>query len=484
MKKNIIFLIFTLLYGDCIFSQSTSFGTSTNGSNGHHNVMTFFVNGNSGTSSVRIATNIPYGSNNNTTLEIKGNNQAGSANVQLLISWHYEEGQMRGLTASSGGYSTPNLYLLKDDQNKISLFLENEYFYSTRFEITAYANGLSENSTWYTNWQVENNTYSNFLQYLDYGYNPYTDDEGYLDFYNINYNNKFQNVNATSLYSNWLGSYQLSSSYVYAGSISSWGNTNLNNLTINGAISANYNGWRPYGMYFSKHNNHFSQNAYYNGRWRAYQAGGEYSSAVMLQTASADGQAFKILVDNSISAANEELQFSTLFNVTNTGNVGIGLDNVNPVHKLQVQGNTALNGRVMIGTIDASKAQDFALAVNGSAIFNKAVVKLYTNWPDYVFDPLYKLRPLSNLEEYITKHKHLPDVPSAAEVGKDGVDIGATQAALLQKIEELTLYIIEQNKKLTEQNLQISQQNKKTVELSEKLKLLESKLEKLISDKK
>lgn len=458
------------MYGDCIFSQSTSFGTSTNGNNGHHNVMTFFVNGSSGTSSIRIATNIPYGSNNNTTIQIKGNNSTAAININLQISWHYEEGQMRGLTASSGGYSTPNLFLLKDDQNKISIFLENEYFYGTRFEVTAYANGLSENSTWYTNWQIESNSYTNFLQYLDYGYDPYSDEEGYLGLHNIYYNNKFQNVYATSLYSNYLSSNSLSSSYVYAGNLSSWGNTSLNNLYLNGAISANYNGWKPYGMYFARHNNHFSQNAYYQSGWKSYAAGGEYSSAVMIQTAAADGQAFKILADNTISAPNENLNFSTLFNITNTGNVGIGLDNVNPVHKLQVQGNTALNGRVMIGTIDASKAQDFALAVNGSAIFNKAVVKLYTNWPDYVFDPLYKLRPLSNLEEYIKKHKHLPEVPSAAEVGKDGVDIGATQAALLQKIEELTLYIIEQNKKSTE--------------LSAKLKALEAKLEKLISDKK
>jgi hypothetical protein len=67
-----------------------------------------------------------------------------------------------------------------------------------------------------------------------------------------------------------------------------------------------------------------------------------------------------------------------------------------------------------------------------------------------VFSNDYRLRPLSEVESYITRHKHLPGVPSAAEVKKEGLDLGENQATLLKKIEELTLYIIEQQKEIRE----------------------------------
>jgi len=70
------------------------------------------------------------------------------------------------------------------------------------------------------------------------------------------------------------------------------------------------------------------------------------------------------------------------------------------------------------------------------------------NWPDYVFKPHYNLRSLSEVEQYIKTHQHLPDVPSEKEVKANGIDVGETQAILLRKIEELTLYMIKQEKEL------------------------------------
>ncbi len=102
------------------------------------------------------------------------------------------------------------------------------------------------------------------------------------------------------------------------------------------------------------------------------------------------------------------------------------------------------NGNLGIGTTDT---KGYKLGVNGTAIFTKAVVKNYNNWPDFVFLQNYELPSLSSLETYINENKHLPDVASAEEVEKDGIDLGSTQAALLRKIEELTLYVIEQDKK-------------------------------------
>ncbi len=79
------------------------------------------------------------------------------------------------------------------------------------------------------------------------------------------------------------------------------------------------------------------------------------------------------------------------------------------------------------------------------------------NWPDYVFEPNFELKTLPELETYIKANKHLPEVPSAKEVEKEGLDLGKMDATLLKKVEELTLYLIDQNKKL-EQEVESSKQ--------------------------
>ncbi|MBS1918296.1 MAG: hypothetical protein JST87_18665 [Bacteroidetes bacterium] len=127
------------------------------------------------------------------------------------------------------------------------------------------------------------------------------------------------------------------------------------------------------------------------------------------------------------------------------------------------------NGNVGIAT---ANTQGYQLAVNGSAVFTKAVVKLYNTWPDYVFDPKYSLPSITELEEYIQKNKHLPEVPSSADIEKNGVDLGANQAQLFKKIEELTLYIITQNKEI--ENLK--NQNKEFEGMKESFELLQKQI--------
>lgn len=106
------------------------------------------------------------------------------------------------------------------------------------------------------------------------------------------------------------------------------------------------------------------------------------------------------------------------------------------------------------------------LAVNGSGLFTKVVVKQQSAWPDFVFEPDYQLRPLPELAAYIREHKHLPEMPTAEDVARDGQDLGEVNRRLLQKVEEMTLYIIEQDKA------------RKSVE--DRLSELEVKLEKLM----
>ena len=104
--------------------------------------------------------------------------------------------------------------------------------------------------------------------------------------------------------------------------------------------------------------------------------------------------------------------------ILNTGNVGIGTNA--PTEALDVAGN---------------------LRVRGSIVYGAPAVPV----PDYVFEPDYPLAPLAELRQYLTTEKHLPDVPAASEIGEKGVNLGEFQLQLLRKIEELTLYALQQD---------------------------------------
>ena len=102
-------------------------------------------------------------------------------------------------------------------------------------------------------------------------------------------------------------------------------------------------------------------------------------------------------------------------------------------------------GSVGIGT---SNTNGYKLAVTGSIIAEEIVVKLQQDWPDYVFKDNYKRLSLSELANYISINKHLPDIPNTADISNNGIKIGEMQAKLLEKIEGLTLYILDQDKKI------------------------------------
>ena len=101
------------------------------------------------------------------------------------------------------------------------------------------------------------------------------------------------------------------------------------------------------------------------------------------------------------------------------------------------------SGKVSIGTTIANSAS--ALTVNGKILATEVeVVSSIT--ADYVFEPEYEIIPLTELEIYLKKNKHLPGIPSVAEFSTQGQNLGKMDDMLLRKIEELTLYIIEQDK--------------------------------------
>jgi hypothetical protein len=133
-------------------------------------------------------------------------------------------------------------------------------------------------------------------------------------------------------------------------------------------------------------------------------------------------------ITNSITAKTLSTQSATIFDTLTADEVIFNTANI-------------------VGTLTADD-----LKVTGLLCAKEVRVKLSGApcWPDYVFSNNYNLMPLNELEQFVTENHHLPNVPSTAEVEANGVNVGEMNAILLQKVEELTLYIIDLQKQINE----------------------------------
>lgn len=160
------------------------------------------------------------------------------------------------------------------------------------------------------------------------------------------------------------------------------------------------------------------------------------------------------------------------FTVGSNGNVGIGTGD--PSEALDVVGNIEINGTSQFSG---------KMTVDNDIITKKLRVTANPNAvPDYVFQPGYELKSLAEIEAYIKANSHLPGIASATEIGANGQDVGAMQLNLLEKIEELTLYAIDSDKKqktLDSENKALKAKNKALettlAELLKRVEKLENK---------
>lgn len=158
------------------------------------------------------------------------------------------------------------------------------------------------------------------------------------------------------------------------------------------------------------------------------QTDGDYATAMTIRNPSGSAS-FETYIGgpingNTISLGTQGIMPIAIFTnganrvfIDAAGNVGIGTDN--PTYKLSVRGNIRSN---------------------------EVVVE--TGWADYVFANDYKLKTLDEVENFIRRHKHLPNIPSAEEIEKNGLHVGDVQKRMMEKIEELTLYMIDLKKEI------------------------------------
>lgn len=158
------------------------------------------------------------------------------------------------------------------------------------------------------------------------------------------------------------------------------------------------------------------------------------------------------------------------FNDVNSrmGYVGFGSSSTNNMFVYNEAGGDILipSGNVGIGTGHANTL-GYKLAVNGTIGAKEVKVEVSSPWPDYVFSKNYNLKSLKETEAFIQENHHLPEIPSSKEVLENGIHLGEMNAKLLQKIEELTLHLINQQKEIQAQNTRMGNMEKEMKKLRE-----------------
>ena len=150
-----------------------------------------------------------------------------------------------------------------------------------------------------------------------------------------------------------------------------------------------------------------------------------------------------------------------LFTLENEhGGVSFRMNNLEVSHVWEFFGSNAF----FINNI-TNPGIEFQINPDGTVIINGNV----THTPDYVFEPDYKPMPLPDLARFVEENKHLPDVPSATEVEGQGINLQEFQMTLLRKIEELTLYVIDQDKRVESQEDKIEALRQENAELKARL---------------
>ncbi|WP_306110171.1 hypothetical protein [Roseivirga thermotolerans] len=367
----------------------------------YNNILNYNYNG-TPTHGVKIKTNIPYTNGSQMpTVHIEGYSYGSHVPIDLKLVWYVYDGNFINYRVSSAGAHVPTIKLA-NESGKVVIFIDDRDYYQ-RFTVSVYAQGMSETSSWFTGWTTADESLTGTNQVTL----PY-------------YNRMGTTIFSGSVQGNQTGALRVDSG-------NGWVDVGAKNTGY-----AHFMTDRPI-YYFDKRMRIDSGNGH-------VEIGAANTSWAHFNTSNPRFYFDKGITVNQglLGSYDEDLQLQTsgvtrMVLNNSSGDVSVTNGNLN-VH----------------GNIESKKVK--VTATPGTV-------------PDYVFKPDYELRSLPELESYIKANSHLPNMPSAKEVEANGQDVGDMQLKLLEKIEELTLYIIEQNKEVKALKEIVEKQSKEIEDL-------------------
>ncbi|CAL2078431.1 hypothetical protein [Tenacibaculum sp. 190524A02b] len=480
----------------------------------HYTPLSYSFNG-TPKNGIKIKTNLPYiSSSQMPTVIIEGYNYGKGKSIGVMLNWYIYQGNFISYGASSHGAYTPPIKLANEG-GKVIIFLDSrEYF--NRFQVRVFAKGLGQDdiAANYENWttadeavsgtNVVNVPYNNpSLQgdvNIDGIINVTTNNDAVLNFNNTDNSWQYMQFKQSGSRKAYVG---LNSSNDFVVGKEKGGDIAL--LGANVGVGTN----TPGSKIDIRGKERESFRLFKEGLTDKYLSMWHGSVGAVIEPIRTNGSVSSLFVGGYDNRTN------VFIASRKEGNVGIGTINTNakltlnnksnqekilqfgadgPTHWFMGIGNNAgdyfhlgdndekyivirkHSGDVGIGTLTTGGHK---LAVDGSIGAREIKVESRT-WPDYVFTKEYTLPTLKEVEKHINEKGHLPNIPSAKEVKKNkGIELGEMNRKLLEKVEELTLYTIQQEKQLVTHKKEI--ENSKTVnkQLLNVIEKLEKRIEKL-----
>lgn len=397
---------------------------------------------------VKIKTNIPFiNQQGMPTIIIEGYNYFDGKPIGLIFNWYIYENEFINNSISSFGAYTPDVKL-SNENGKVVIFI-NEKKYFNRFTVRGFAHGLSEDISWFSNWSIADEPLSGTKTVTI----PYKNTVGELNFpAGIITNNGNVGIGTTTP--------ENTESWNKVLEVKGTANSKLITTTSDittGMWSHNTDIFSaPAGGLAGTHTNH------------------PYSlitNKISRMTIAADGN-----IGIGTTTPSEKLEINgSVYSNTENSYIGIDAQGESRLGLVKKGGfgpviSSGSNYPIILGSWNTPDIRNnissgnfkehLRINTNGNASLQgrleaKEIKVTTTPTADFVFEDSYQLPDLENVEKHIKEKKHLPEIASAAEMQKEGVNIGNFQIKLLQKIEELTLYSIEQNKQNKEQQERI-----------------------------
>ncbi|TYO84920.1 hypothetical protein LX74_03725 [Elizabethkingia miricola] len=397
---------------------------------------------------VKIKTNIPFiNQQGMPTIIIEGYNYFDGKPIGLIFNWYIYENEFINNSISSFGAYTPEVKL-SNENGKVVIFI-NEKKYFNRFTVRGFAHGLSEDISWFSNWSIADEPLSDTKTVTI----PYKNTVGELNFpTGIVTNNGNVGIGTTTP--------ENTESWNKVLEVKGTANSKLITTTSDittGMWSHNTDIFSaPAGGLAGTHTNH------------------PYSlitNKTSRMTIAADGN-----IGIGTTTPSEKLEVNgSVYSNTDNSYIGVDAQGESRLGLVKKGGfgpviSSGSNHPIILGSWNTPDIRNnissgnfkehLRINTNGNASLQgkleaKEIKVTTTPTADFVFEDTYQLPNLENVEKHIKENKHLPEIASAAEMQKEGVNIGDFQIKLLQKIEELTLYSIEQNKQNKEQQERI-----------------------------